>query len=91
MAPEGTTNRSAAPADVISARMVLRAAALSSAGKVRLTTQAGNADEVGALALLTGNATALGEADAVVFNAALGSALTAESTLDDLVTAVAAS
>ena len=90
-ADSGTTNRDAAPADVTSARLVLRQAAQSGSGITRLTTQAYSDAEAGAITLLTGDSTTVGAADAALFKAALGSALTSVSTLGDLVTVIAAS
>lgn len=85
----GKTVASSVPGDAASAKQVVLNAAQSSAGRVRLTTQAGNADEVGALALLTGSSDEIGTAAAALLTAAGIAGLTFESTWDAAVTAIA--
>lgn len=86
--PEGTTNRSAAPSDADSAKQVVLAAAQSGSGIVRLTTQAGNDDEVGALVTLTGSSDVIGAPAAAILTAAGIGGLTGSSTWDAAVTAI---
>lgn len=85
-------------ADLITSRKVVEAALSSSSGIVRLTTQAGTADEVKALANLASDSTAVGKSIAdLVTRANLGPAsgsiagITSSSTWANLVTAIAAS
>ena len=90
----GTTNRHSVPTDVSSAKQVILASLQSSAGLARLTTQTGNASEVGCLALLAANTDEIGTSLAALLDAtgvAGFVALTYESTWADLVTAIAAS
>ena len=66
----GSTVASAVPTDVPSAKQVIRNAAQSAAGRLRLTTQAGNAAEVGALALLASSTDLVSAEDVVLLEAA---------------------
>lgn len=67
---QGTSVASAVPTDVASAKQVIRNALQSSSGIVRLTTQAGTAAEVGALALLANSTDAFSATDVALFSRA---------------------